>query len=283
MPLSLWPELCGVFKRRIEKESGMNIGDVRGRLTLLDIIKKSTPSGQPRHYGVFKCSCGNTTTTLLTGITKSCGCLISQTLRDRRKTTPWCRKPFPHMTLPEYAAKYLKYDKSTGKIYRNVKKHGDIEVINTHSNGYNRIPVLVDGKSIKIYHHRMVWFFETGELPNNEVDHIDGNKQNNHISNLRVVDRRLNCLNSKHRRNKGLYSIAILGQKGGHKYSRDLGYKYQIMFPQFLVPFRKQICIGYAKTEDEAKEMLCKNVSEWVGFTVKYEDFLNRDFKWPEV
>lgn len=243
----------------------MNIGGVRGKLTLLEIIKKNTNV----KYGIFRCSCGNLTTTLLFSKTKSCGCLKKEVLAEKR-----------HMSLTEYTAKYLKYDKSTGKIYRITKEKGDLEIINTHSGGYNRIPVTIEGRSIKIYHHKMVWFFETGELPNDEIDHIDGNRQNNHISNLRVVNRRLNCLNSKHRRNSGLYSIAILGSKGGHC---KKGYKYEVIFPQFLTPFKKQIRISYAKTEEEAKEILCKNVSEWIGISVKYEDFLNRDFLWPKI
>ena len=59
------------------------------------------------------------------------------------------------------------------------------------SDGYRRVKV----DQIFYYAHRLIWLYVTGEMPPEEIDHIDGNPSNNRIGNLRAVDRRTNCLN----------------------------------------------------------------------------------------
>lgn len=45
--------------------------------------------------------------------------------------------------------------------------------------------------------HRIIHFYVLGEMPNGEIDHIDGNGLNNKWSNLRVVNHKDNLRNQK--------------------------------------------------------------------------------------
>lgn len=68
------------------------------------------------------------------------------------------------------------------------------------------VSVQVDGK--RHYIHRLVWLFHHGYLPEHQLDHIDRNKSNNRIENLREVSQ--SCNN----RNQGNPSSNTSGVKG---------------------------------------------------------------------
>ena len=57
--------------------------------------------------------------------------------------------------------------------------------------GYCRIGVpMGNGRNTIVYAHRLVWVYHNGPIPRGlEVNHIDGNKSNNRLSNLEVVTR----------------------------------------------------------------------------------------------
>lgn len=61
------------------------------------------------------------------------------------------------------------------------------------SSGYRRLRL--GGKTCRA--HRVAWLMVTGEWPKNEIDHIDGNKDNNAWHNLREVTPKLNQQNRR--------------------------------------------------------------------------------------
>lgn len=84
----------------------------------------------------------------------------------------------------------LKNHKSTNSfIVRMLSEHVDLFgycVTSVHQNGMS--------KSIKA--HRFTWECWNGEIPKHlEIDHIDSNKNNNSLSNLRLVDHKTNTQN----------------------------------------------------------------------------------------
>jgi hypothetical protein len=62
--------------------------------------------------------------------------------------------------------------------------------------GQRYLRIGINGKPTAL--HRMIFLHQNGYLPKC-LDHIDGNRENNKIENLREVTQQQNCLNSKHK------------------------------------------------------------------------------------
>lgn len=84
--------------------------------------------------------------------------------------------------------------------YLDRYKKGDIVVPFVTKLGYCSLQVPKNIRLTVPFHH-IVWMLHNQTtIPDNlEIDHIDGNRQNNHINNLRLVDRLLNNRNRKKR------------------------------------------------------------------------------------
>jgi hypothetical protein len=101
--------------------------------------------------------------------------------------------------LPSYEEldRIFDYNKETGIFTRKVStarctKVGDIAG-HINSQGYVIIKYL--GEAYKA--HRLAWLLTYKDWPLGDIDHIDGNKSNNAIKNLRDVSRSKNSLNTK--------------------------------------------------------------------------------------
>lgn len=98
----------------------------------------------------------------------------------------------------EITQKYLKslFDYQDGELYwkisnSNRAKIGD-RVGTDHGNGYRR--VAVNGKDYFV--HRLIFLYHRGYLPE-FLDHIDDNRSNNDINNLREATMSQNNMNRK--------------------------------------------------------------------------------------
>lgn len=80
------------------------------------------------------------------------------------------------------------YDRETGKFYRNGqnKESGRLA-----TKGYRQISV----NGTRYMAHRLAWLYVYGEWPENQIDHINQNKDDNRIENLRVVTNKQNSEN----------------------------------------------------------------------------------------
>jgi hypothetical protein len=87
------------------------------------------------------------------------------------------------------------YDFETGLFTRKkaVGRSFEARVLGYQkNNGY--VAFTLDSK--KYYAHRLAWLFVHKKFPTHDVDHIDGNRANNKISNLRDIPRSLNLENT---------------------------------------------------------------------------------------
>lgn len=101
----------------------------------------------------------------------------------------------------------LRYEPETGHLFwlaRERNKTRPAGEINIY--GYCIIKVL--GKRYRA--HRLAWLIHFGEWPNGILDHINGNRSDNRIENLRLVSR------NQHSINKSIQSNNKLGVKGVH-------------------------------------------------------------------
>ena len=139
----------------------------------------------------------------------------------------------------------LRYNPETG-LFTRVKKSangrakvGDIAG-GYDLNGYNTIKL----NGSRYYGHRLVWLYVYGYFPK-EIDHIDRNKSNNKLSNLRSVTRKENMLNKP----------SYLGEYRGIWFNKKWN-NHQV----YARIDGKAIYCGSFKTKDEA--MRARNMVE---------------------
>jgi hypothetical protein len=88
----------------------------------------------------------------------------------------------------------LSYNPDTGVFVRRVKSStalaGQIAG-GVRKDGY--LQISIDNK--RYLSHRLAWLYVHGTFPEHDTDHIDGNRQNNAINNLRAVTRTINLQN----------------------------------------------------------------------------------------
>ena len=74
------------------------------------------------------------------------------------------------------------------------------------ADGHGYLRVTIDGEKHRV--HRLIWLWHHGYLPENDIDHINRDRSDNRVENLREVTRACNL------RNSGLYSTNTSGIKG---------------------------------------------------------------------
>jgi hypothetical protein len=143
-----------------------------------------------------------------------------------------------------------------GNVINSKGKH--IKPFNTE-NGYKRITLHKEGKQQKFPLHRLVYstfnndyeFEIDGELF--VINHIDGNKQNNNLSNLEKVTQRENsttCFRSDRNTKSSIYPGV---SKEKNKWRARITFN------------NKTISLGYYETEELAHEAYKNKLKEYYG------------------
>lgn len=151
----------------------------------------------------------------------------------------------------------VSYDPKTGLFTRKLVgakggslfKPKNIKIGKTDDRGYERIYI----NNEYFRSHRLAWFYCNGQWPNGSLDHVDRNKLNNRIDNLRVATQRDNTRNTKARLGKCVpYKGVIMRPEKG-------SYRAKIM------KNKKQTSLGEFKTPEEAARAYDKAAKEEFG------------------
>ena len=84
--------------------------------------------------------------------------------------------------------------------------------------GYSRLQV--NGKGY--YSHRVIWCLLTGEFPPEEIDHINHKRNDNRMSNLRIVTHQENQKNRKMRNDNTSGKTGLSWHKRDEKWQVDI-------------------------------------------------------------
>ena len=139
----------------------------------------------------------------------------------------------------ERASDLLTYDKETGIIRWKDKRKDALSKFSAGwvaGNGYIRMKV--DG--VFYAAHRVAWLLEHKKWPNNLIDHINQNKADNRLENLRDVTHKQNL------ENVGQYRKVW---KKGSIFHKSSGLWHAVLGENY-----KSISLGYFKTQIEAQD-----------------------------
>ena len=151
------------------------------------------------------------------------------------------------MLTAEYVRGLFNYCESTGTISRK-KTRGGIEAGRPagyiDAGGYRSMSV----KNKNYFAHRIIWLFVYGEFPSGEIDHIDGDKLNNRLSNLRNVTHQTNVENVRAARshNKSSGVLGVTWAPHARKWYARMTVKGKVVY------------LGYHETKEAAHSAYLK-------------------------
>lgn len=95
---------------------------------------------------------------------------------------------------------FIFYD--DGRVYKLNKKRRVYSLITKKNSGYQMVSCRDKGKIKSFYLHRLIYqaFNPEENIDRKQIDHIDRDRSNNKIDNLRCVNRRENLLNRRFRK-----------------------------------------------------------------------------------
>lgn len=170
------------------------------------------------------------------------------------------------LPTPEELRQLLRYEPETGKLYwkpRPAIMFDEIRHCNIWNARYANKEAFTSVKGSGYRHgrvnykpllaHRVIWAMVHSRWPEAQIDHVDNDRLNNRIGNLRESTHAENMRNQCNRKtNKS-------GYKGVHWDSRDKAFRAQISYEG------KKIFLGYHATAEAAHAAYCEAAKKYHG------------------
>lgn len=110
----------------------------------------------------------------------------------------------------------LRYDNQSGEFFWRIDRGAARTGLKAGtSDGRGYLQIMINKKRYRA--HRLAWLYMTGEMPADQIDHINGNRSDNRIENLRAVTGTINKRNQKTPKNN---SSGVIGVRWNKKDSR---------------------------------------------------------------
>jgi len=150
------------------------------------------------------------------------------------------------------------FDYQDGQLIRKIGRKGEVgSVAGCLHKGTGYIHVKIKAKSFKA--HRLIFLYHNGYLPE-LVDHIDGNKLNNRIENLREASKQENAQNQKIRLTNSSGVKGVSWHKVNKKWKVALCKNYK---PYYFGSYEDRELADLVAVE--ATDLLHKNFSAYKG------------------
>lgn len=175
------------------------------------------------------------------------------------------------LPTPEQLRELLRYEPETGKLFWKPrdqhsfspgntsqearcsawnKRYANKEAFATKNKFGYFVSAIFDKKCMA---HRVAWAIHYGEFPEEEIDHINRDRGDNRISNLRKASRSENCWNMNKKKNSGIaLKGAYFEEKSGRWMSKICVYGHQKH-------------IGRFDSQEEAHAAYCEAAKKYHG------------------
>lgn len=138
----------------------------------------------------------------------------------------------------------LSYNADTGCFRWLVRKNGQRAVVG-HVNAEGYLDICIKQRTYRA--HRLAWFYAYGEWPPHGmyIDHVNGDRADNRLSNLRLATHAQNLQNCKVKRNSSS------GLKGVYWHKRRKKWRSRIRVNGHV------LVLGFFSTKEEAHKAYC--------------------------
>jgi hypothetical protein len=125
------------------------------------------------------------------------------------------------------------------------KQYAGEKIKTAHHTGYDTC--VISGKQYGI--HRIVWLYTYGELPV-KIDHVDQDKRNNNIDNLRITTTHANGLNRSINKNNKSGVMGVLFCNSRNKWKAQIKFNMKQSTIGYFADFFNAVCARKSKENE---------------------------------